>query len=35
METLPLAKEWLMDHVYIPVGPLMAPRALIDAPAQQ
>src|SRR5205807_1084154 len=23
METLPLAKEQLMDHVYIPVGPLM------------
>src|SRR5580765_334598 len=23
METLPLAKEHLMDHEYIPVGPLM------------
>src|SRR5215470_4066844 len=23
METLPLAKEHLMDHQYIPVGPLM------------
>src|ERR1700676_226184 len=23
METLPLAKEQLMDHEYIPVGPLM------------
>ena len=29
METLPLAKEHLMDHVYIPVGPLMPLRALI------
>jgi hypothetical protein len=29
METLPLAKEQLMDHEYIPVGPLMPMRALI------
>jgi hypothetical protein len=29
METLPLAKEHLMDHQYIPVGPLMPLRALI------
>ena len=29
METLPLAKEQLMDHEYIPVGPLMPLRALI------
>jgi hypothetical protein len=29
METLPLAKERLMDHVYIPVGPLMPLRALM------
>src|SRR5215469_7482793 len=29
METLPLAKEQLMDHAYIPVGPLMPMRALI------
>jgi peptidyl-tRNA hydrolase len=29
METLPLAKEQLMDHQYIPVGPLMPLRALI------
>jgi hypothetical protein len=29
METLPLAKEQLMDHVYIPVGPLMPLRALM------
>ena len=34
METLPLAKENLMDHVYIPVGPLMPLRALMSA-AQQ
>jgi hypothetical protein len=35
METLPLAKEQLMDHEYIPVGPLMPLRALIGAAAQQ
>jgi hypothetical protein len=36
METLPLAKEQLMDHVYIPVGPLMPLRALMGSgPAQQ
>src|SRR5215469_16387008 len=29
METLPLAKEHLMDHEYIPVGPLMPLRALM------
>ena len=29
METLPLAKENLMDHEYIPVGPLMPLRALM------
>jgi hypothetical protein len=29
METLPLAKEQLMDHQYIPVGPLMPLRALM------
>ena len=28
METLPLAKEQLMEHEYIPVGPLMPLRAL-------
>jgi hypothetical protein len=28
LETLPLAKEQLMDHQYIPVGPLMPLRAL-------
>ncbi len=35
METLPLAKEHLMDHEYIPVGPLMPLRALIGAGPQQ
>jgi hypothetical protein len=35
METLPLAKEQLMDHQYIPVGPLMPLRALMSAGAQQ
>jgi len=34
METLPLAKEQLMDHEYIPVGPLMPLRALVGAEAQ-
>ena len=29
MEMLPLAKEDLMDHEYIPVGPLMPLRALM------
>jgi hypothetical protein len=33
METLPLAKQQLMDHEYIPVGPLMPLRALIGPPA--
>src|SRR5262249_11168601 len=31
METLPLAKEQLMDHQYIPAGPLMPLRALMGA----
>jgi hypothetical protein len=35
METLPLAKEQLMDDQYIPVGPLMPLRALIGPGAQQ
>lgn len=35
METLPLAKEQLMNHEYIPVGPLMPLRALMGAGAQQ
>ena len=34
METLPLAKEQLMDHEYIPVGPLMPLRALMGPGAQ-
>ena len=33
METLPLAKEQLMDTVYIPVGPLMPLRALMGGGA--
>ena len=35
METLPLAKEHLMDHQYVPVGPLMPLRALMGPVAQQ
>ena len=35
METLPLAKEHLMDHEYIPVGPLMPLMALIGPGAQR
>jgi hypothetical protein len=35
METLPLAKQQLMDHEYIPVGPLMPLRALMGPVAQQ
>ena len=35
METLPLAKENLMDHEYIPVGPLMPLRALMGPGAQR
>ena len=35
METLPLAKEQLMDDQYIPVGPLMPLRALIDPGAMR
>jgi hypothetical protein len=36
METLPLAKEHLMDHEYIPVGPLMPLGLLMGAaPPQQ
>jgi hypothetical protein len=35
METLPLAKEQLMDHQYIPVGPLMPLRALMGPAGQQ
>ena len=34
METLPLAKEQLMDHEYITVGPLMPLRALVGPGAQ-
>ena len=35
METLPLAKAQLMDTVYIPVGPLMPLRALMNPGAQK
>ena len=35
METLPLAKEQLMDYQYIPVGPLMPLKMLIGPGAQQ
>jgi hypothetical protein len=34
-ETFPLAKEQLMDHEYVPVGPLMPLRALMGPGAQQ
>jgi hypothetical protein len=34
METLPLAKQQLMDHQYIPVGPLMPLKALNPAALQ-
>ena len=33
METLPLAKQELMDHEYVPVGPLMPLRALMGGGA--
>jgi hypothetical protein len=35
METLPLAKEQLMDHQYVPVGPLMPLRILMRSGAEQ
>src|ERR1700756_371783 len=35
METLPLAKKQLMDHEYIPVGPLMPLRALMGVGGQE
>ena len=35
MATLPLAKEQLMDHAYMPLGPLMPLRALMGPGAQQ
>jgi hypothetical protein len=34
MESLPLAKAQLMDHQYVPVGPLMPLRALNPAAFQ-
>jgi hypothetical protein len=33
MESLPLAKQHLLDHEYIPVGPLMPLRLLLGNPA--
>src|SRR5258708_4964497 len=33
-ETMPLAKEGVMDHEYIPVGPLMPLGVLIGGPAR-
>jgi len=35
METLPLAKEHLMDHEYIPLGPLMPLKLLMSPAAPQ
>jgi hypothetical protein len=35
MDTLPLAKQQLMDHEYIPVGPLMPLMTLIGAGAER
>jgi hypothetical protein len=35
VETLPLAKAQLMDHQYIPVGPLMPLRMLVGPGSQQ
>jgi hypothetical protein len=35
METLPLAKQQLMDHEYIPVGPLMPLKALNPGALQE
>jgi len=35
MDMLPLAKQDLMDHEYIPVGPLMPLKALMGPGAQQ
>ncbi len=34
MESLPLAKEDMLDHEYIPVGPLMPLRLLIGNPSK-
>ena len=33
MESLPLAKYHLLDHEYIPVGPLMPLRLLLSSPS--
>jgi hypothetical protein len=34
IDTLPLSKENLMDHEYIPVGPLLPLAGLISGTAQ-
>jgi hypothetical protein len=33
MESLPLAKEHLLDHEYIPIGPLIPLRLLVGGPS--
>ncbi len=35
MESLPLAQENMLDHEYIPVGPLMPLRLLLGEPVRQ
>jgi hypothetical protein len=35
IETLPLSREHLMDHQYVPVGPLMPLRMLVGPGVQQ
>ncbi len=35
MDTLPLSKENLMNHEYVPVGPLVPLGGLIDGPIKQ
>jgi hypothetical protein len=35
MDTLPLSKESLMDHEYIPVGPLLPLASLVSGGSQQ
>ena len=35
IDSMPLSKENLMDHEYIPVGPLLPLMALIGSPASQ
>jgi hypothetical protein len=35
MDPLPLSKENLMDHEYVPVGPLLPLAGLIGGPVKQ